>query len=125
MSERGPFTRCNVCTSLIRQDLDFVTVIKFKLHILNKTLHYNIDLKPQSRSLYFDYLLIQIRSFQKTSPYPKTMPGTCPLEICWPKGHLIMKLKNNCRQNVLGFKRNLVYIQSSSFNYKLFQKYQI
>lgn len=59
-SERGAFTRCRVYTSLIRQDLDVVTLIEFKLHILNKTA--DIDLNPQSQSLYFDYLLIQIRS---------------------------------------------------------------
>lgn len=87
--ERGAFTRCSVCTSPIRRDLEFVTVTEFELHILNKTS--NIDLKPQSQSLYFDSLLIQIKSLQITSQHPETMPGTCPLEICWPKDHLIMK----------------------------------
>lgn len=88
-SEWGAFTRCSVCTSLIRRDLDFVTVIEFKLHILNTTS--NIDLKPQSQSLYFHYLLIQISSLQITPRYPRTVPGTCPLEIFCPKDHLIMK----------------------------------
>ncbi len=88
-SERGAFTRCSVCTSPIRRDLDFVAELEFELHILNKTS--NVDLKPQSQSLYFNSLLIQIRSLQITSQHPEPMPGTCPLEICWPKDHLIMK----------------------------------